>query len=82
MYEKQYPYEGMIVFVRKEEPSGYEHAAQLVIERALFQYQKNQLMKQIDEALIAGNKALFLELSSQYNQLREKYKSLQTKQMG
>jgi uncharacterized protein YpiB (UPF0302 family) len=82
MYEKQYPYEGMIVFVKKEEPNGYEHAAQLVIEQSLFQYQKNQLMKQIDEALIAGNKALFLELSSQYNQLLEKYKSLQTKQMG
>ncbi|HZG61295.1 MAG TPA: IDEAL domain-containing protein [Anoxybacillus sp.] len=82
MYEKHYPHEGMIVFVKKEESNGYEHAAQLIIEQALFQYEKNKLMEQIDDALITGNKSLFLELSSQYNKLLEKYGYLQTKQAG
>jgi uncharacterized protein YpiB (UPF0302 family) len=80
MYEKQYPQEGMIVFVKKEEPNGYEHAAQFIIEQSLFQYQKKKLMEKIDEALIAGNKSLFLELSSQYNKLLEKYSYLQAEQ--
>ncbi|MBA2872788.1 uncharacterized protein YpiB (UPF0302 family) [Anoxybacillus calidus] len=82
MYEKQYPHEGMIVFVKKEEPNGYEHVAQLIIEQSIFQYQKNKLMEQIDESLIAGNKSLFFELSSQYNKLLEKYGYLQTKPTG
>jgi uncharacterized protein YpiB (UPF0302 family) len=82
MYEKQYPQEGIIIFIKKEEPYGFEQAAQLVIEQSLLQFQKKRLMNKIDEALATGNKPLFLELSSEYNKLLEKYSCLHAKHTG
>jgi uncharacterized protein YpiB (UPF0302 family) len=73
MYEKQYPHEGAILFNQTEEKNSYGPLAEKVLERAIFQFQKQKLMEKIDEALVARNKALFFELSAQYNELLKKY---------
>jgi uncharacterized protein YpiB (UPF0302 family) len=73
MYEKQYPHEGIMMFGQPEEKNSYGPLAQMILEQAIFHYQKNKLMEKIDEALAARNKALFLELSAQYNELLKKY---------
>jgi uncharacterized protein YpiB (UPF0302 family) len=73
MYEKQYPHEGAILFNQTEEKNSYGPLAEKVLEQAIFQFQKKKLMEKIDEALIARNKALFFELSTQYNELLKKY---------
>ncbi|OAT73530.1 IDEAL domain-containing protein [Parageobacillus thermoglucosidasius] len=73
MYEKQYPYEGAILFSQMEETNSYGPLAEKVLEHAIFQFQKQKLMEKIDEALMSRNKSLFLELSAQYNELLKKY---------
>ncbi|MBB5323876.1 uncharacterized protein YpiB (UPF0302 family) [Anoxybacillus tepidamans] len=71
MYEKQYPHE--VMFGQPEEKNSYGPLAQMILEQAIFLYQKNKLMEKIDEALATRNKELFLELSTQYNELLKKY---------
>ncbi|ANB59941.1 IDEAL domain-containing protein [Anoxybacteroides amylolyticum] len=71
MYEKHYPHE--VAFGQPEEKSSYGPLAQMILEQAIFLYQKNKLMEKIDEALVTKNKELFLELSAQYNELLKKY---------
>jgi uncharacterized protein YpiB (UPF0302 family) len=73
MYEKQYPHEGAILFNHPVEKNSYGPIAEKVLEQAIFQFQKRKLMEEIDEALAARNKALFFELSAQYNELLKKY---------
>ncbi|MGZ0085057.1 IDEAL domain-containing protein [Caldibacillus thermoamylovorans] len=73
MYEKQYPNEGAVLFNHPEEKSSYGPIAEQVLNEAIFQFQRKKLMEQIDEALAAGNKPLFLQLSAQYNDLLKKY---------
>jgi len=82
MYEKHYPQEGIIIFSQKREPNGYEHIAQLILDNALFQFQKEKLMKKIDDSLINGDKVQFLHLSAQYKKLLEKYGYLRNIQKG
>ncbi|GGJ74593.1 uncharacterized protein YpiB (UPF0302 family) [Anoxybacillus voinovskiensis] len=71
MYEKHYPHE--VAFGHPEEKNSYGPLAQMILEQAIFLYQKNKLMEKIDEALATKNKELFLELSAQYNELLKKY---------
>ena len=82
MYEKHYPQEGIIVFSQKREPNGYEHIAQLILEEAIFQFQKEKLMKKIDDALADGDKARFLQLSAQYKNLLKEYGYLRNHKIG
>ncbi|MCG3083683.1 IDEAL domain-containing protein [Anoxybacillus sp. LAT_35] len=57
--------------------NGYKEAAQFVIEQALFQFERDRLMRDIDKALEERDKALFLTLSTQYNELRDRYRHLE-----
>ncbi|ACJ34293.1 IDEAL domain-containing protein [Anoxybacillus flavithermus] len=57
--------------------NGYKEAAQLVIEQALFRFERDRLMRDIDKALEERDKALFLTLSTQYNELRDRYRHLE-----
>jgi uncharacterized protein YpiB (UPF0302 family) len=75
MYEKYN--EMTLISQPNEQENLYEQAAQLVIEQALFHYEKERLMKKIDEALISRDEPLFLTLSAQYNELRARYRHLE-----
>ncbi|GMB08654.1 IDEAL domain-containing protein [Thermolongibacillus altinsuensis] len=75
MYEKYN--EMTLISQPNEQKNPYEQAAQLVIEQALFRYEKEQLMKKIDKALISKDESLFLTLSTQYNELRSRYRHLE-----
>lgn len=57
--------------------NGYEQAAQFVIEQALFRFERERLMRDIDKALEERNEALFLTLSTQYNELHARYRHLE-----
>ncbi|AYV66473.1 MULTISPECIES: IDEAL domain-containing protein [Niallia] len=46
--------------------------AEMVLEKALYDFQKAALKKQIDETLIAGDKELFYRLTKELNQLTAK----------
>ncbi len=43
--------------------------AEMVLEKALYNFQKRTLEKQIDETLIAGDKSEFLRLTEELNKL-------------
>ena len=43
--------------------------AEMVLEKALYDYRKAELKKQIDETLIAGNKEQFYRLTEELKQL-------------
>jgi uncharacterized protein YpiB (UPF0302 family) len=45
--------------------TGFEVAAQLILEQSLENYTIDQLKKQIDQALIDGNKELFMKLTNE-----------------
>lgn len=46
--------------------------AEMVLEKALYDFRKAALKKQIDETLIAGDKELFYRLTEELNQLSAK----------
>jgi uncharacterized protein YpiB (UPF0302 family) len=43
--------------------------AEMVLEKALYDFRKTELKKQIDETLIAGDKEMFYRLTEELNQL-------------
>jgi uncharacterized protein YpiB (UPF0302 family) len=46
--------------------------AEMVLEKALYDFRKATLKRQIDETLIAGDKELFYRLTEELNQLTAK----------
>lgn len=54
----------------------YSDMAEIILDRAIFTSRKKNLMNEIDEALMNGNKELFIQLSNQYNVLLRKYRYL------
>ncbi|MBB5354077.1 uncharacterized protein YpiB (UPF0302 family) [Anoxybacillus mongoliensis] len=57
--------------------NGYKEIAQLVIEQALFRFERERLMRDIDKALEERNEPLFLTLAQQYNELLARYRHLE-----
>ncbi|MBB6177984.1 MULTISPECIES: IDEAL domain-containing protein [Anoxybacillus] len=57
--------------------NGYGQAAQFVIEQALFRFERERLMRDIDKALEERNETLFLTLAQQYNELLARYRHLE-----
>ena len=45
--------------------------AEMVLEKALYEFRKTTLKKQIDETLMNGNKQEFIRLSNELNELNE-----------
>jgi len=43
--------------------------AEMVLEKALYEFRKTTLKKQIDETLMNGNKQEFIRLSNELNEL-------------
>ncbi|EOR22768.1 IDEAL domain-containing protein [Niallia alba] len=43
--------------------------AEMVLEKALYDFRKAELKRQIDETLIAGDRELFYRLTEELNQL-------------
>ncbi|MGG6432257.1 IDEAL domain-containing protein [Anoxybacillus sp. D401a] len=74
MFEK---YNDMALVSQPYDLTDYKQAAQLVIEQALFRYERDRLMRDIDKALEQRDEALFLTLAQQYNELRERYRHLE-----
>ncbi|EPZ39000.1 hypothetical protein C289_1006 [Anoxybacillus ayderensis] len=74
MFEK---YNDMALVSQPYDLTDYKQVAQLVIEQALFRYERDRLMRDIDKALEQRDEALFLTLAQQYNELRERYRHLE-----
>ncbi|GAC91184.1 hypothetical protein KN10_1620 [Anoxybacillus flavithermus NBRC 109594] len=74
MFEK---YNDMALVSQPYDLTDYKQAAQFVIEQALFRFERDRLMRDIDKALEERDKALFLTLSTQYNELRDRYRHLE-----
>ncbi|MCQ5364802.1 IDEAL domain-containing protein [Anoxybacillus salavatliensis] len=74
MFEK---YNDMALVSQPYDLTDYKQAAQFVIEQALFRYERDRLMRDIDKALEQRDEALFLTLAQQYNELRERYRHLE-----
>jgi len=47
----------------------YSLFAEMVLEKALYDFRKAELKRQIDETLIAGDRELFYRLTEELNQL-------------
>lgn len=50
-----------------------ERDAQLVVDKSILLFQKNRLMKLIDQSLEDRNQKEFEQLTNQYNQLLQQY---------
>ncbi|OLO40588.1 hypothetical protein BTR23_06270 [Alkalihalophilus pseudofirmus] len=48
--------------------------AQAMLEYSIYEYQKNEICKQIDDALEENNEQRFFVLSTQYNELLDRYR--------
>lgn len=74
MYEK---YNDMALISQPYDLTDYKQAAQFVIEQALFRFERDRLMRDIDQSLEQRDEALFLTLSAQYNELLQRYRHLE-----
>ncbi|KIQ94258.1 hypothetical protein LH47_01676 [Anoxybacillus thermarum] len=74
MFEK---YNDMALVSQPYDLTDYKQVAQFVIEQALFRYERDRLMRDIDKALEQRDEALFLTLAQQYNELLERYRHLE-----
>lgn len=74
MYEK---YNDMALVSQPYDLADYKQAAQFIIEQALFRYERDRLMRDIDQSLEQRDEALFLTLSAQYNELLQRYRHLE-----
>ncbi|WP_297992059.1 IDEAL domain-containing protein [Anoxybacillus sp.] len=74
MYEK---YNDMALVSQPYDLTDYKQVAQFVIEQALFRYERDRLMRDIDQSLEQRDEALFLTLSAQYNELLQRYRHLE-----
>ncbi|UAL48856.1 IDEAL domain-containing protein [Sutcliffiella horikoshii] len=54
-----------------------EKVAQIIVDSSVFQFHKNRLMNEIDQALGEGNRQKFKTLSSEYNTLLDQFSHLQ-----
>ncbi|WP_226680794.1 IDEAL domain-containing protein [Sutcliffiella horikoshii] len=54
-----------------------EKVAQIIVDSSVFQFHKNRLMNEIDQALGEGNRQKFKILSNEYNTLLEQFSHLQ-----
>lgn len=52
----------------------YEKAAEMVLTQSIVQFQKEQLLKQIDHSLSTRDKNLFMKLTEQYNTLLSQHR--------
>jgi uncharacterized protein YpiB (UPF0302 family) len=74
MYEK---YNDMALVSQPYDLADYEQAAQFIIEQALFRFERDRLMRDIDQSLEQRDEALFLTLSARYNELLQRYRHLE-----
>ncbi|WP_339170628.1 IDEAL domain-containing protein [Anoxybacillus sp. FSL W8-1294] len=74
MYEK---YNDMALVSQPYDLADYKQAAQFIIEQALFRYERDRLMRDIDQSLEQRDEALFLTLSARYNELLQRYRHLE-----
>lgn len=74
MYEK---YNDMALVSQPYDLADYKQAAQFIIEQALFRFERDRLMRDIDQSLEQRDEALFLTLSTQYNELLQRYRHLE-----
>ncbi|EMT46151.1 IDEAL domain-containing protein [Anoxybacillus flavithermus] len=74
MYEK---YNDMALVSQPYDLTDYKQAAQFIIEQALFRYERDRLMRDIDQSLEQRDEALFLTLSARYNELLQRYRHLE-----
>ncbi|WP_225228612.1 IDEAL domain-containing protein [Bacillus sp. PS06] len=58
------------------ETAMYQKEVEMVLLKSQISFQKQQLLEKIDNSLLNHDKQLFLDLSSQYNQLLDKYSHL------
>ncbi|NMH73218.1 IDEAL domain-containing protein [Bacillus sp. RO2] len=54
-----------------------EKVAQIIVDSSVFQFHKNRLMNEIDQALGDGNRQKFQNLSNEYNTLLNQFSHLQ-----
>ncbi|QFT88581.1 hypothetical protein FIU87_08000 [Bacillus sp. THAF10] len=54
-----------------------EKVAQIIVDSSVYQFHKNRLMNEIDEALSSGNRKQFKLLSRQYIKLNNDFSHLQ-----
>lgn len=54
-----------------------EKVAQIIVDSSVFQFHKNRLMNEIDQALGEGNRQKFKSLSNEYNTLLNQFSHLQ-----
>lgn len=54
----------------------YADMAEIILEKAIFSFKKEKLMREIDSALANLNKEQFIQLSNNYNKLLKKYSFL------
>ena len=74
MFEK---YNDMALVSQPYDLADYKQAAQFIIEQALFRFERDRLMRDIDQSLEQRDEALFLTLSTQYNELLQRYRHLE-----
>lgn len=74
MYDK---YNDMALVSQPYDLADYKQAAQFIIEQALFRFERDRLMRDIDQSLEQRDEALFLTLSAQYNELLQRYRHLE-----
>ncbi|MGG3956846.1 IDEAL domain-containing protein [Bhargavaea massiliensis] len=74
MYGK---YNDMALVSQPYDLADYKQAAQFIIEQALFRFERDRLMRDIDQSLEQRDEALFLTLSTQYNELLQRYRHLE-----
>ncbi|TLS37496.1 IDEAL domain-containing protein [Pseudalkalibacillus caeni] len=59
---------------KKREAFTLELTAQLVLDEALFLFQKKRYEQMVDEALLERNKNKFMEVTKEYNKFMKQYK--------
>lgn len=74
MFEK---YNDMALVSHPYDLADYKQTAQFIIEQALFRFERDRLMRDIDQSLEQRDEALFLTLSTQYNELLQRYRHLE-----
>ncbi|MEH7234921.1 IDEAL domain-containing protein [Bacillus sp. JJ1562] len=67
----------VVVIPQTPDEEMYEKVAEMVLIQSQASFKKEQLLKQIDQSLIARDETLFMELSKQYNMLLSQHNFLQ-----
>ncbi|MEH7382339.1 IDEAL domain-containing protein [Bacillus sp. JJ1533] len=71
------PKNEVVVMPQTPDEEMYEKVAEMVLIQSQASFQKEQLLKQIDQSLLNRDETLFMNLTKQYKMLLSQHKFLQ-----